>query len=209
MNENKISSQKNIISRQRGRPREFDMDQALDKAIKVFSERGFHASSISDLTQAMELASGSVYKAFKDKRAIFIAAFDRYKSVRNAQLDANISQGITGREQLEHALRFYANSAQGEQGILGCLVVSGTTELLTFDDEIALKLKLSLAASENMLKALILRGKEDGSIASTVNEEIVGTAILCMTQGMRVVGKTGRSSQEMQSVVDAALKMLG
>jgi tetracycline repressor-like protein len=51
----------------RGRPREFDIDAALDKSVLVFRERGYHATSIADLTGAMELASGSVYKAFKDK----------------------------------------------------------------------------------------------------------------------------------------------
>src|SRR5262245_39754798 len=64
-------------SRGRGRPREFDLDAALDKSVRVFRERGYHATSIADLTEAMKLASGSVYKAFKDKRAVFLAAFDR------------------------------------------------------------------------------------------------------------------------------------
>ncbi|MDA4634974.1 TetR/AcrR family transcriptional regulator, partial [Escherichia coli] len=58
--------------RGRGRPREFDMNEALDKALRVFSERGYHATSIGNLTDAMQLASGSVYKAFKDKRGVFL-----------------------------------------------------------------------------------------------------------------------------------------
>ncbi|EIC86106.1 TetR/AcrR family transcriptional regulator [Serratia sp. M24T3] len=184
------------------------MDQALDKAILVFSERGYHASSINDLTQAMELAAGSVYKAFKDKRAIFIAAFDRYKLVRNAQLAQAISSAVTGRAQLEAALMFYAESAQGAQGILGCLVVNGATELATFDEEIAQKVRVSLANSEKMLSGLIAAGKQDGSIMATADEQVLGRALLSVTQGMRVIGKTGRSREDMQAVVSAALKML-
>jgi len=62
------SSSTATVSRGRGRPREFDIDTALDKAARVFRERGYHATSIADLTEAMELASGNVYKTFKDKR---------------------------------------------------------------------------------------------------------------------------------------------
>src|SRR6516225_2999494 len=75
----------------RGRPREFDIDAALDKSVRVFRERGYHATSIADLTEAMELASGSVYKAFKDKRAVFLAAFDREAIVRGEKLQRIIS----------------------------------------------------------------------------------------------------------------------
>ncbi|MGG2478048.1 TetR/AcrR family transcriptional regulator, partial [Rhizobium sp. BR5] len=64
--------------RHRGRPREFDIERALDGAIRVFSRRGYHATSVGDLTDAMELAQGSLYKAFKDKKAIFIATMERY-----------------------------------------------------------------------------------------------------------------------------------
>lgn len=208
MNENSVPTLKNKVIRSRGRPREFEMDQALDKAILVFSERGYHASSINDLMLAMELAAGSVYKAFKDKRAIFIAAFDRYKLVRNAQLTEAISSAVTGREQLEAALMFYAESAQGESGILGCLVVNGATELATFDQEIAQKIRTSLGNSEKLLSGLIAAGKQDGSVKATIDEETLGRALLCVTQGMRVIGKTGRSREEMQSVVHTALKML-
>jgi AcrR family transcriptional regulator len=208
MNKDTVATAKNKITRSRGRPREFDLDWALDQAILVFSARGYHASSIGDLTLAMGLTAGSVYKAFKDKRAIFIAAFDRYKALRNGLLAEAVSSASTGRDQLEAALLFYAESAQGEQGIRGCLVVSGATELATFDDEIAQKIRTSLGHSEKLLTELIAAGKQDGSVKATLDEETLGRALLSVTQGMRVLGKTGRSREEMQALVQAALKIL-
>src|SRR5882757_6578187 len=85
-------------SRGRGRPREFDLDAALDKAVRVFRERGYHATSIADLTEAMNLASGSVYKAFKDKRTIFLAAFDRERERRWGKLQRIIIAAKPARE---------------------------------------------------------------------------------------------------------------
>lgn len=195
-------------SRSRGRPREFDMDDALDKAVRVFCERGYHATSIADLTSAMELASGSIYKAFKDKRAVFLAAFDHYKAIRDAQLREAIHRGGNGRERLRNALDFFAASSYGAQGKLGCLVVSGAAELATFDEEISQRVTGSLEKSEIMLGELLRQGQDDGSIPVTLDNQSTARLMLCVLQGMRVIGKAGRSKKDMQAVADAAMKLL-
>jgi TetR/AcrR family transcriptional regulator, transcriptional repressor for nem operon len=184
------------------------MDEALDKAVRVFCERGYHATSIADLTAAMELASGSVYKAFKDKRAVFLAAFDRYKAVRDARLGATIDQGQTGRERLRRALDFYVASSHGAEGQRGCLVVGCAAELATFDAEIAQRVTGSLERSEALLGRLIRQGQADGSIAASIDDQTTARLMLCLLQGMRVIGKAGRSKKDMQAVADAALKLL-
>ena len=61
-----------------GRPREFDLEEALDDAIEVFRARGYHGTSVQDLTEGTGLARGSLYKAFHDKRSLFLAALDHY-----------------------------------------------------------------------------------------------------------------------------------
>src|SRR5271154_5427768 len=94
-------------SRGPGRPREFDMDKALDQAIGVFRARGFHATSIGDLKDATELTAGSIYKAFKDKHAVFLAAFERYTTLRNAQVRAIASTAKSGRDRIADLLAFY------------------------------------------------------------------------------------------------------
>lgn len=197
------------LPRSRGRPREFDTDQALDQAVRVFSERGYAGASITDLTRTMRVAQGSLYKAFKDKPSLFLAAFDRYRAQRTEQLRQAIGDGGTGLERLRAALAFYAESAQGEIGRQGCLVVASTVELTTFDKPVADHITTALARNEAMLAGLIREGQADGSIAAQVDAETSARMLLCLTQGMRVVGKTGRSRAQMQAVVDTALKMLG
>lgn len=185
------------------------MDDALDKAVRVFCERGYHATSVADLTSAMGLAAGSIYKAFKDKRAVFLAAFDHYKAMRDAQLSEAIQRGSNGRERLRNALDFFAASSCGAQGQLGCLVVSGASELATFDEEIARRVTGSLERSETMLGELIRQGQNDGSIPTTLDSQAAARLMLCVLQGMRVIGKAGRSKKDMQAVADTALKFLG
>ncbi len=195
-------------SRSRGRPREFDMDAALDKALSVFSERGYHAASISELTDAMELASGSVYKAFKDKRGIFLAAFDRYRAVRRALLDARMAKVETGRDKIREILTSYAISSHGESGKRGCLVVGSANELAIFDQEAAVRVAAAFAANEELLLELIHLGQSDGSIPQTLDAATAARALLCLTKGMRVVGKTGRTEEDMNAVAEAAMKLL-
>jgi TetR/AcrR family transcriptional regulator, transcriptional repressor for nem operon len=192
-------------TRGRCRPREFDMDEALDKAVLVFRERGYHGTSITDLTAAMALTSGSVYKAFKDKRGIFLAAFDRYKERRDPLIRAQVERGATGRERLFNVLGFFAGSSHGVEGERGCLVVGTATELATLDDEVAQRVKRSLDRNEALLEELIRQGKDDGSIATALDDRTAARLVLCVLQGMRVVGTTGRSKKEMLAVAEAAM----
>jgi TetR/AcrR family transcriptional repressor of nem operon len=192
----------------RGRPREFDVDVVLDKAVRVFCERGYHAASIGDLTEATQLTSGSLYKAFKDKRGVYLAALSHYKASRDAALRAALAQGHTGFERVRIALTQYAEASHGERGRLGCMVVSGATELATFDDELARWVAASVRRVETLLAGLLREGVADGSIPAHVDPAVTARLLLCLIQGMRVVGKTGGTRKDMLALVDVALKTL-
>lgn len=194
--------------RNRGRPREFDLPAALDKAVRIFSERGYHGTSITDLTQAMGLSQGSIYKAFGDKRGVFLAAFQHYRAERSQQLKNAIGPAGTGRERLVRALGFYVESSQGTQGRQGCLVVGSAAELATFEPDVARHITHALDRNEALLGELIREGQADGSINSRTDPNALARMLLCLAQGMRVVGKTGRTAADMQAVVDTAIKAL-
>jgi TetR/AcrR family transcriptional repressor of nem operon len=197
-----------LNARSRGRPREFDVDDALDRAIKVFSERGYHGTSIADLTEAMQLAQGSVYKAFKDKRNVFLAAFTRYRAVRAERFQRAVGSKGTGFERVRNALEFYVASSLGAEGRQGCLVVGSAVELAACDAEIAQRVTTALASIEALLVELIQQGQEDGSIAAHLDSKAAARMLLCLTQGLRVVGKTGRSRKDLLAAVNIALKIL-
>jgi TetR/AcrR family transcriptional repressor of nem operon len=195
-------------TRTRGRPREFDVADALDKAVRVFCERGYHATSIGDLTEATGLASGSLYKAFKDKRGLYVAALTHYKELRDAELRAALAPARTGRERVRAALLHYAESSHGERGRIGCLVINSATELATFDAELGRWVAGSLRRNETLLSGLLREGIADGSVPPHVDPAVTGRLLLCVIQGMRVVGKTGTTRKDTLALVDVALKTL-
>lgn len=191
-----------------GRPREFDLDAALDGAVQVFREHGYHAASLADLCAAMRLASGSIYKAFRDKRAVFLAAFDRYTACRAAHVQQATEAEALGRNKLRAMLNCYVEASLGDEGRRGCLVVTSAAELSTYDPDMAGMVGAALQRVEAQVRDLIRLGQADGSISRSVNAEVAACTLLCFLQGLRVVGKVGRSRAEMVSAADQAMRLL-
>ncbi|WP_341510230.1 TetR/AcrR family transcriptional regulator [Bradyrhizobium sp. ISRA442] len=203
----KVARRSPSARRPPGRPREFDMDTALDRAVRVFRERGYHATSIGDLTAAMRLATGSIYKAFRDKHAVFLAAFERYTARRQEQTRSAAAIGVNGRERVRNVLCSYVEHSQGSEGRRGCLVVGSAVELSALDPEIGARVTAQLRSNENFIAGLIREGQADGSIPRSVAAEDTARLMICITQGLRVVGKA-RLPLDADRLVAAAMKLL-
>lgn len=196
------------VSRERGRPREFDIDTALDRAILYFREHGYNGVSISDLSQALKLSAGSIYKAFHSKHGLFTAALDRYMALRGQQLVEMTASAESGREKLHRLLIFYAESSHATEGMFGCLVVVGAVELSSTDEAVAAKVSFAMSANERRLKGIIEQGQQDGSISKDVDPGTTAKLMLALLQGMRVIGKVGQNREDMMAVVENAMKLL-
>lgn len=184
-----LPSKSAVPVKERGRPRAFDIDQALDSAMIVFRQKGFHASSVADLGEAMGLTAGSIYKAFKDKRTLFLRVFERYISVRNADLRARLQHCPNGRARIAELLQFYLDSAREIEGRRGCLVVGSTVELQSLDDDLSELVRQAVLRNRNFLVSLLRQGQEDGSVSAALDAETAAGLLLCVAFGMRVVGK--------------------
>lgn len=194
--------------RARGRPRQFDMDDVLDRAIHVFRRHGYHAASISELTKATGLTEGSLYKAFQGKEALFVAAFDRYCARRQRELSAVLATKSQGAEQLQSALLYYVSSSTGAEGELGCLIVGSTSALDLFDAKVAAKVQQALRRNETTLVALIEKGIADGSIRNGIDPVATAKLLWCMLVGIRVAGKAGAGRKELEMAIKQAIHLL-
>ncbi|MDH2067116.1 TetR/AcrR family transcriptional regulator [Pantoea sp. GD03673] len=191
----------------RGRPRAFDTDAALDSAMLVFRQKGYHAASIGDLSQAMQLTTGSIYKAFSDKRTLFAAVLARYLSLRNGALATRLAGCENGREQLAALLTFYVESVRDVEGERGCLVAVSALELQTLDEELAEAVSAALMRNQQNLQQIIRLGQQDGSVNTAVDCRATASLMLCIVLGMRVAGKVAATRPD-SSVIPLALKLL-
>jgi TetR/AcrR family transcriptional repressor of nem operon len=197
-----------IANRARGRPRTFDEDRVLGRAIDLFSSCGFSATGISDLTRATGLTVGSLYKAYRDKEGLFAKTLGRYIAQREAEIAAMLASAENGRARIAALLGLYVRLSQGKEGKLGCLLVAGIAELPQFS-HVAAMLRGQLSRRRSLLAELVAQGQDDGSITTASSPATVADLLLALLYGMRVLGKTGSLTDNPKAFVALALKILG
>lgn len=203
----KIMPEKPHGLRERGRPRQFDLDTALDLAMVVFREKGYHGASISDLSAVMQLTVGSIYKAFNDKHGLFLQVLARYTSLRNKALCQRLAQQPDGRACIAELLRFYLESACDIEGRRGCLLVGSAIESLQLDTELSELVNAALKRNQRTLFQLIEQSQQDGSVNPQLDADALSGVLLCLVLGMRVAGKV-EDLPAREQLIETVLKLL-
>jgi TetR/AcrR family transcriptional repressor of nem operon len=191
-----------------GRPREFDIDEAVADAIEVFRARGYHGSSVEDLTEGTGLTRGSLYKAFHDKRSLFLAALDHYTAAALQRVGDTLARPGSPREAIREALMGYARRAAAAEGMQGCLITAAAMEMMPADEEASALIKRMFRRMQDLFAAAVIRGQAAGEIPRDHDERAIARLLLCTVQGLRVLGKTGPSEAETAEIVDVALRAL-
>jgi len=191
-----------------GRPREFDIDEAVENAILVFRARGYHGTSVQDLTEGTGLARGSLYKAFHDKRTLFLAALDHYTAASLRRVGDALGQPGSALDAIRETLMGYARRATAGQGQQGCLITAAAMEMMPEDAEVGALIARMFRRMQDLFAAAVIRGQSAGEISADLDERAIARMLVCTIQGLRVLGKTGPSEREMAEVVETALRCL-
>jgi TetR/AcrR family transcriptional repressor of nem operon len=191
-----------------GRPREFDIDEAVRDAIEVFRSHGYHGTSVQNLIEGTGLARGSLYKAFHDKRSLFLAALDHYTAASLQRLADGLSAPGPAKAAIRETLMGYARRAAEQQGRRGCLITAAAMEMMPEDVEVGALITRMFRRLEDLFAAAIIRGQVAGEIPSGYDERAIARHLVCTIQGLRVLGKTGPSDKETAEIVDQSLRLL-
>jgi TetR/AcrR family transcriptional repressor of nem operon len=188
-----------------GRPREFDIDEVVCDAMKVFQRRGYAGTSLVDLIKGTGLTRGSLYKAFKDKRTLFLAALDQYTTAGLDNLRVNLATD-SARDAIRKTLMQIAHTSAHKTGRRGCLVVASAVEMASKDEQIRQRISRTFSRMQSLLEEAVQRGQATGEIQSRRDPETLSRFLVCTIEGMGVLGKTGRTEEEMSEIVDVALE---
>lgn len=190
----------------RGRPREFDPDEALAKALRVFWERGYESASMADLTEAMGITKPSLYACFGNKEALFRKALGLYEREKlayvSAALDAPTARGVA-----ENLLRGAVATHCGGEDPQGCLGVISMVACTTEAPSIREHVIAHRASSEAALIDRLVRAKAEGDLSDSVDPTALAQCLTTVFQGMSVKAQGGASREELQTVVDIFLTM--
>lgn len=189
------------------RPREFDVDAAVQAAMSTFWERGYEGASLSNLTAATGVGRQSLYLAFGDKRSLYLAALDRYRELFQAPLLVALREAGDVRAVLRSALVSLVDGSCGPVAA-GCLLVNAATERAGHDEDVRRRVAAAFEALEDALVEALDLAAADG--VPTVGRDHRSVArLLCTTiQGLRVVAAVNPDPRPLLDTIDTALTVL-
>ncbi|WP_327142147.1 TetR/AcrR family transcriptional regulator [Nocardia sp. NBC_01327] len=188
----------------RGRPRKFDRDAALDKALRLFWQQGYEATSISDLTTALGIGAPSLYAAFGDKQTMFNESIAVYGANYAGFAERALAEEPTARAAVARTLREAAveYTKPGQPG--GCMVISAG--LNTTNTEVAAALEHMRTANVHAFAERIRTDIDAGLLPADTDAAVLARYIGTVMQGMSQGARDGASRRELRQVAELALR---
>jgi AcrR family transcriptional regulator len=186
----------------RGRPRGFDPADALKAASERFRTRGYAGTSLDDLVEATGLARPSLYAAFGDKRALYLAALDRTIARVGASFDTLIASDLPLRESLTAMFRFVVDGyLTGEAGPSGCIMISISAASAVDDADVRERLAAFLAIEDQRVETLL---ETRGDAQAAAHSRLV-TAVI---HSLSVRARAGAPREELDAIAQACVDLI-
>lgn len=189
----------------RGRPRAFDAEKALDRAVHVFWRKGYEGASLSDLTRAMGISRPSLYAAFGDKEALFRKALDRYADGPGAYVREALA-APTARAVVERLLFGAADSQGDSRHPRGCLMVQGALACGEEAQRVKKELMSRRASGVADLRKRLERARSAGDLPGTASPGDLARYVVTVMHGMAVQAAGGANRAELRKVAKTALR---
>jgi len=189
---------------ERGRPRGFDADSALDRAVEVFWRRGYEGASLGELTAAMGINRPSLYAAYGNKEELFRRALARYAEADMAYARRAMEEP-TAYAVIESFLRANADSITRPDRPAGCLSIQGG---LAVGSEIAESLAASRLAGEQALAERLTRAVDEGDLPPGTDAGALARYVMSVSEGNAVHAAAGVDRASLHATVDIALRAI-
>lgn len=180
------------------RLREFDEEKALDAAMQLFWEKGYAATSLSDLTAKMEIQKPSLYSAFGDKEGLFEAALRRYTNLHAARIRTKLQSGKSVKEAILTLFENIVEEEYKKELSKGCFCINTMVELAPHNEKFEVLTREHQMYLSVIFQELIMKGIQSGELESDLNAKAVAQTLVTSLIGLTVLMK----SRPERSVID-------
>jgi len=189
------------------RPKEFEKEDVLDRAIQVFICKGFEATSIQDLVDAMGVGRSSIYDTFGDKEALFLEALDRYDELWVADLNARLKAHGSRVESIKRNFaRIVDEGTKGNDP--GCLMVNSTVERALSDARCRERSDRNFQRAVSAYFTALTEAEAAGEITKGQDLEALARFLVTVAKGLRVVAKATKDRRTLEDVAATAMAKL-
>ncbi len=190
------------------RVKEFQPDEALEKAMQVFWHKGYQATSMEDLLNAMDLNRGSLYNTFGDKRTLFLKVMDRYCAAFVGPKLSLLDQPGPALPALRRFITGMIEGSLADPQRRGCFISNTVMELSPHENEIAGRLRQALKMAEDTFCTILARAKQQGELKHDADPRALARFLLTMMQGTVVMIKAGTPADVVKQTAETGLSIL-
>ncbi|EHE1687442.1 TetR family copper-responsive transcriptional repressor ComR [Salmonella enterica] len=192
----------------RGRPKVFDREAALDKAMTLFWQHGYEATSLADLVEATGAKAPTLYAEFTNKEGLFRAVLDRYITRFASKHEAQL---FCEEKSVESALEDYfteiADCFTSTDTPAGCFMINTSATLAASSRDIARTVKSRHAMQEQTLIQFLRQRQERGEIPAHCNPQALAEYINCILQGMSISAREGATFEQLMQITRTTLRI--
>jgi AcrR family transcriptional regulator len=188
-----------------GRPREFDVETALDQALLVFWEKGYEGASLPELTAAMGINRPSLYAAFGSKEELFRRALERYEEGPAAYFKAAL-EAPTAREAVEKLFTGGIEALTDRHNPRGCFAVQGALACGDAAASVREALTERRRAAEGAIRKRFRRARDEGDLPKSADPAALAQYVATVLRGMAVQATGGATRRELRQVAQLAMK---
>jgi TetR/AcrR family transcriptional repressor of nem operon len=184
----------------------FDKDEVLDRAMRLFWERGYEATSIDDLLKATGINRGSLYGTFGDKRRLFLAAVDRYMEKIGSPLFLELMRGDP-RDAIRRMFNSIVRRNSDGKSPAGCLITNSAVECRRIGGAINARIERELKLQESAILATLRRASSKNLLGVKQDRRALARFFLGVAQGLNVVSRAGGQPAMLKSMAKVAMSV--
>ena len=178
------------------RTKEFNEDQALDKAIEIFWHKGYNGTSAQDLVTHLGLSRSSLYDTFGDKQKLFSQSLQRYQKQSQDQIIKLLEESKNIKETLHDIFKQAVIESLQDRITKGCFMVNSSVELAMHDEEIAKIVKSNRQKMGEVFTNAVKKGQDSGHISKDTDARVLARFIFNTYSGIRVLARTGEKDKQ-------------